>query len=565
MAEDFKLGDNLIENQDFLSLTERLISPNMFDEINNQEGQENVKVYDYEKILQRVGGFEGCLIYSFSFLTLMPDYQCNDGTGFFQCDREQTCEYKNQDILNFSPSSNEIGYSINWETRTSLNNLVEHLSLRCVESWEIGFMGSCYFIGAVFGNLFLSRLGDTVGRILMVRIGISLSLLLYAVILFVSTSLLLNYALVFLFGCLTSFRVGISYLYGQEIVRAKHSNMIGSLYNIFDSITMIMASLYYKYISDDYIGIHLVFFVFILSSALISFTLPESPKFLISVKKYKEARQALNTIAEKNGKKKLSLYNELIKDEIMMNRRRRLMSVQIDEFRKSPGNNVQNKTAESVKSQKLPNHSIYNLIQNRLYLLNLVLMSITWASSTFTYYMVGFYIKYIPGDIFNMVIVSSMAELFACLISGVVSGYVGTKKCLFSSFLMGGVFGILIIFISPSNTLMISFCLLLTKFGVSSAFNLCFLVTAEYFPTLYSSTVFGACNVFARIMSIFSPLIAEVPAPLPMMVYTCFCFMSMLGTTLLVKHQDQDNKIDDILSKGSSPGKRERDFDQELD
>ena len=187
-------------------------------------------------------------------------------------------------------------------------------------------------------------------------------------------------------------------------------------------------------------------------------------------------------------------------------------------------------------------------------------MSITWASSTFTYYMVGFYIKYIPGDIFIMVIVSCMAEFFACLISGIVSTFVGTKKCLFTSFFIGGVFGIALIFIDPGNTWTIGSCLLLTKFGVSSAFNLCFLVTAEYFPTMYSSTVFGACNVFARIMSIFSPLIAEVPAPLPMIVYTCFCFMSMMGTTLLVKHKDAENPIDDILSKQSYMAKRDRDM-----
>lgn len=165
-------------------------------------------------------------------------------------------------------------------------------------------------------------------------------------------------------------------------------------------------------------------------------------------------------------------------------------------------------------------------------------MSMTWASSSFTYYMVGFYIKYIPGDIFKMVIVSCMAEFSACLISGIISTYIGTKKCLFFSFFIGGVFGTTLIFIDPENTLVIGACLLLTKFGVSSAFNLCFLVTAEYFPTMYSSTVFGACNVFARVMSIFSPLIAEVPAPLPMIVYTCFCILSMIGTTLLVKAKE---------------------------
>ena len=180
--------------------------------------------------------------------------------------------------------------------------------------------------------------------------------------------------------------------------------------------------------------------------------------------------------------------------------------------------------------------SLFALVKNTTYLINLVLMSVVWASSTFTYYMVGFYIKYIPGDIYTMVIVSSTAELVACFLSGILSTLLGTKKCLFVSFLCGGVFGVALVFIPPSMNMVIISCLMLTKLGVSSAFNLCFLVTAEYFPTMYSSSVFGACNVFARVMAIFAPLIAEVPAPVPMMVYACFCFLSMVGTTMLTKH-----------------------------
>ena len=53
---------------------------------------------------------------------------------------------------------------------------------------------------------------------------------------------------------------------------------------------MIIASLYYKFISNNYIGIHLFFFLLILASTIISYSLPESPKFLISTKKYKQAR-----------------------------------------------------------------------------------------------------------------------------------------------------------------------------------------------------------------------------------------------------------------------------------
>lgn len=83
-------------------------------------------------------------------------------------------------------------------------------------------LGSSYFLGAVLGNLFLSSLGDTVGRIIMMRIGLSLSIILYTIILFISKSMLLNYFLMIAFGSLTCFRVSVSYLYGQEIIEPKY-------------------------------------------------------------------------------------------------------------------------------------------------------------------------------------------------------------------------------------------------------------------------------------------------------------------------------------------------------
>jgi MFS family permease len=69
------------------------------------------------------------------------------------------------------------------------------------------------------------------------------------------------------------------------------------------------------------------------------------------------------------------------------------------------------------------------------------------------------------------------------LISGIVSNKIGTKKTMFFCFMIGGLFGTAIIYVDPLDTTLIVFCLLLTKFGVSSALNLCFLVTAEYFPS----------------------------------------------------------------------------------
>jgi len=94
-------------------------------------------------------------------------------------------------------------------------------------------------------------------------------------------------------------------------------------------------------------------------------------------------------------------------------------------------------------------------------------------------------------------------------------------------------------------------CLLLSKFGVSSSLSLCFLVTSEYFPIIYSATVFGACNIIARVISIFAPLIAEINPPLPMIIYGIFCLLSVLGTSFLSKDKKAGAAIDEALLNAS--------------
>lgn len=107
-----------------------------------------------------------------------------------------------------------MNYLINWSASTSLHNLVDLMNLRCAPSWSIGFLGSSYFVGGVLGNLFLSSYGDTKGRVKMIRIALSLSVIVYILVLFVSTSLYLNYFLLFIFGALSCLRVSTAYLYG---------------------------------------------------------------------------------------------------------------------------------------------------------------------------------------------------------------------------------------------------------------------------------------------------------------------------------------------------------------
>lgn len=170
--------------------------------------------------------------------------------------------------------------------------------------------------------------------------------------------------------------------------------------------------------------------------------------------------------------------------------------------------------------------------------MNLLIMNVAWASAAFTYYTVNFYVKYIPGNMYTNVMVAQFSEIIACFISGSLANRFGTKHTIIFSFAVGGIFGLTMNYVNPTNIPLILTCLLLAKFGVSSAFNMVYIITSEYFPTKYSSSVFGICNIVCRLTSAIAPLTAEIKAPYPMIIFAIFCLLSVLATSKLTKVVD---------------------------
>lgn len=75
---------------------------------------------------------------------------------------------------------------------------------------------------------------------------------------------------------------------------------------------------------------------------------------------------------------------------------------------------------------------------------------------------------------------------------------------------------------------------LLGKFGISAAFAVVFIYSAELFPTDYRSVGVGSCSMFARVGGILAPHIASlshVYKPLPLLI---FGFLSITSGCLIV-------------------------------
>lgn len=145
------------------------------------------------------------------------------------------------------------------------------------------------------------------------------------------------------------------------------------------------------------------------------------------------------------------------------------------------------------------------LMKQRVFFINFLTLQLAWASSHYCYYLIGYYIKYIPGNIYEATVVSAIAEFVACLSSGFIINKLGPQLTNMVSFFVSGAFGLCMVFTPPHQTTLILVWLLLTKFGVSTAASICYVTTPYYFPKNSISQVFGYLAAIGKFISLLAP------------------------------------------------------------
>ena len=113
----------------------------------------------------------------------------------------------------------------------------------------------------------------------------------------------------------------------------------------------------------------------------------------------------------------------------------------------------------------------------------MILVIILWSVSSLDYYLISFFVKYIPGDIFTNVSVSTISEIVATLISGLVYKLFGPKTAFVTSFCFSALGGFLIALMPNASTGLIVLFILIAKFGISFTFTMVYLITPVLFPT----------------------------------------------------------------------------------
>lgn len=196
---------------------------------------------------------------------------------------------------------------------------------------------------------------------------------------------------------------------------------------------------------------------------------------------------------------------------------------------------------KNVKKSLVEEHqlsgSLSDLVKIRRHAINLGILIFLWMGASFNLYMIGFYMKYIPGSIFVSTLTACLGDI-PLSIGGGYLYYLKGPRVAIPIFLIVAIIGsISLITWTKKVDALIPVVVLLTRSGAKCTFDSCYLATSTIFPAIFSGTAFGLCNMGAKIITIFSPLTAEVKDPVPMIIFSILSGISaVLAAMLQVQH-----------------------------
>ena len=119
-------------------------------------------------------------------------------------------------------------------------------------------------------------------------------------------------------------------------------------------------------------------------------------------------------------------------------------------------------------------------------LFNLVIIVYLYSAASFTYYLINFAVKYLPGSIFENMIVSSISEIFAAIVTGIFVKKLGPKLAFTVTFAICTISCFMLLFaVTYDGATYIPTLLIFAKLGSGSGLSMTYMNTQVYFPNQF--------------------------------------------------------------------------------
>lgn len=169
-----------------------------------------------------------------------------------------------------------------------------------------------------------------------------------------------------------------------------------------------------------------------------------------------------------------------------------------------------------------------------------------WIYSSFTYYLIGYYVKYFPGDIFTNFLMMTIAEIIAPITLRFVQKKFTTKYV--SRYLLLCAAGTSVLFIVNDyfgSVTIIPVLILLIRIFVKAVYSLGYYSNGKLFPTLVKTSIFSLTNGIGRPFSALSTMVTEYTThPGEIFLITALAFTGV--SFLLPESDDTEQELEKI-------------------
>lgn len=381
-----------------------------------------------------------------------------------------------------------------YSTEYYQSTAVTEFNLVCSDQWKQPLTSLIYFLGGLFGCFVSGQLSDRFGR-KPVLFGGFILLSIPSIALAFASSWPVFTGLMFMLGLGQIGTYVVVFVLGSELLIGSTRVLFCGLWANFVYAFSIMLLPVTAYLIRNWRHLALAMAVPSLTCIPLWWLIPESPRWLMSRGRFREAELLLRSVA---------LENQVEAPQVIF---------------------------VSAKVEKAESSNILDLLRTGNIRLMTLILWLIWFSSSLSYFGVSFNMADVYGNPYLNYFLLSAIEMPAYFAAWLTArSFPRCWSCV--SFTLLGALPLFLIQVTLHNYEALTLALvLLGKFGLLASAGLMYVYTGELFPTVIRNTALSSCATFSRVGSSVSPYLLQLAVfnqYLPWIVTGCLSLLSVL-------------------------------------
>nr|XP_049703645.1 organic cation transporter protein isoform X4 [Helicoverpa armigera] len=425
-----------------------------------------------ETAIGRFGKYQTWILFLISVGWFPCEYQLNNVVFLIP-----SVEYKclDNNVTNYCPCNNP-----EYDTSTIVSSVTSEWDLICNRTHLASLAQSMMQIGILFGSLLFGYFSDRSGR----KSVVLTSLFLEVVFIIISAVVPYFWLLLvcqFLIGVAIGGSMLSCYILAVELCGKSFRPYLSGLIEVSFLISYITLPII-AYFVRDWRQLQLVTSVPWVIVIVYYWLIPESPRWLITVGRKKEAIDILTHIAKKNNRPTDNIEAIVEKVELL-NRN------------------------DSKNQQKVTYIDLFRTPKIRVYT---IITALIWMFCSHTFFGINQYIGRLQGNLYLNVLLSAACLTPGLIIVIIATLYLRRKVSIISSFTTAAVSLLVFIFIpSDMRAATLAFAII-GLIGAYTSFVQVYLYSSEIFPTVIRNTAVGFASMFARFGGFIAPFVVNI-------------------------------------------------------